>query len=88
VALLVLGEVAIEERDLALALEGEDVRRDAVERSAVVGHHCHTVCRLLEGVLLGTERVHIEVIRGLLKQQGVRFPKKQAVKRPGRGLKH
>jgi hypothetical protein len=34
---LVLGEVAVEERDLALVLEGEDVGRDAVEEPAVVG---------------------------------------------------
>jgi hypothetical protein len=35
--LLVLGEVAVEEGDLGVALEGEDVRGDAVEEPAVVG---------------------------------------------------
>src|SRR4051794_3436824 len=33
----VLGEVALEPRDLRVALEGEDVRRDPVEEPAIVG---------------------------------------------------
>ena len=37
--LLVLAEVAIEKRDLGLALEGEDVRRDTGEE--VLGVHRH-----------------------------------------------
>ena len=45
--LLVLAEVAIEEGDLALALEGEDVSRDSVEEPAVVGDDDRTAGKLL-----------------------------------------
>ena len=48
---LVLGEIAVEERHLAVALEGEDVGGDAVEEPAVVGDDDDAPCELLEGVL-------------------------------------
>ena len=68
--LLVLGEIPVEERDLALALEGEDVGGDAVEEPAVVGDHDHVTGELLEGILEGTQTMEqvAEVIAGVIEQ--------------------
>ena len=59
--LLVLGEVSAEEGDLAVALEGEHVGRDAVEEPAVVGDDDDTSGELIERVLERAQGVDVNL---------------------------
>src|SRR4051794_8885876 len=68
---LVLGEVAFEPADLAVALEGEDVRRDPVEEPAVVADDHRAAGERLEPGLQGPQRVDVEIVRRLVQQQDV-----------------
>ena len=65
--LLVAGE-----RDrAALAVEREDLRRDAVEQVAVVRHEHERARELEQALLEHLERGDVEVVRGLVEQQQV-----------------
>jgi hypothetical protein len=68
---LVVGEVALEEADLAVALEGEDVRGDAVQEPAVVADHHDAAGERLQAGLQRAQRVHVEVVGRLVEQQHV-----------------
>ena len=68
---LVVGEVALEPLDVAVALEREDVRRDAIEEPAIVADHHRAARELLEAVLERTQRVDVEVVRRLVEEQDV-----------------
>ena len=69
--LLVVAEVALEPRHLAVALEREHVGGDAVEEPAVVGDD-HRAARELEQRLFErAQRVDVEVVGRLVEQQHV-----------------
>ena len=68
---LVVADVALEEPDLAVALEREDVRRDPVEEPAIVADHDDAARERLEARLERAERVDVEVVRRLVEQQDV-----------------
>src|SRR4051794_36078199 len=67
----VLGPAALEPRRLRVALEGEDVRRDAVEEPAIVRDHDGAAGELEQRVLERAQRVDVEVVRRLVEQQHV-----------------
>ena len=67
----VLAPVALEPRHLAVALEGEDVRRDAVEEPAVVGDDDGAAGEVEQRVLERAQRVDVEVVGRLVEQQDV-----------------
>src|SRR5215210_4035738 len=62
----VLLVAAFEPRHLAVALEGEDVRRDPVEEPAVVADHDRTAGEVEQRLLERPQRVHVEVVRRLV----------------------
>src|SRR5262249_42014379 len=67
---LVVLVVALEPDDLAVALEREHVRRDAVEEPAVVADHDRAAREAEKSLLECAQRVHVEVVRGLVEEQG------------------
>ena len=63
--------VALEPDDLAVALEGEDVGGDAIQEPPVVADHDGAAGEAQQGLLESSERVDVEVVRGLVEQQQV-----------------
>src|SRR5947209_12776614 len=63
--------VALAPDDAAVALEGEHVRRNAVEEPAVVRDDDGTAAEVDERVFERTQRVHVEVVGRLVEQQKV-----------------
>src|SRR5690349_22028139 len=67
----VIGVIALEPFDAAVALEGEDVRRDTVEKPAVVADD-DGAARIVEQCLLErAQRVDVEIVGRLVEQQEV-----------------
>src|SRR3954451_19762742 len=64
-------EVALEPRDLRVALEGEYVRGDPVEEPAVVGDDHRAAREGEERLLERAQRVHVEVVRRLVEEEQV-----------------
>src|SRR5579875_2461055 len=64
-------EVALEPPDLGIALEGEHVGGDAVEKPPVVGDHDGTPGKGEQGLLERAQRVDVEVVRRLVEQEQV-----------------
>ncbi len=69
--LLVGLEVALEPAHLRIALEREHVGGDAVKEPAVVGDDHRAAGERLERVLERAQRIHVEIVRGLIEQQQV-----------------
>src|SRR2546430_2570315 len=69
--LLVRLVVALEPLDTAVALEHEHVRRDPVEEPPIVADDHNTPREIEDRFLERAQRVHIQVVRGLVKQQHV-----------------
>src|SRR5690606_23831555 len=67
----ILGEVAFEPDDAAVALEREDVRRDAVEEPAVVRDDDGAAREIEQRLLERAQRLDVEVVRRLVEQQQV-----------------
>src|SRR5919206_125099 len=63
--------VALEPDGLGLALERQDVRGDAVEKPAVVADDDGAAGEGEERLFQRPQRVHVEVVRGLVEQQEV-----------------
>ena len=68
---LVLLEVALEPFDVAVALERQDVGRDAVEEPAIVRDHHDAAGESEQGILERAQRVDVEVVGRLVEQQQV-----------------
>ena len=75
--LLVVGEVALEPLDMRVALEGQDVRGDAVQEEAVVRDDDGAAGVVGERVFQRAQGLDVEVVGGLVEQQQV-----------GAGLQH
>src|SRR5713226_2091704 len=58
--------VSFEPNDTAFALEREDVRRDPIQKPAVVGYHHRASGKVFQRLFQGAERIHVEIIRGLV----------------------
>src|SRR5205085_7436681 len=69
--LLVSLEIALEPFDPAVALEREDVGREAVEEEAVVADDHRAAGEILERVLKRTQSLNVEVVGRLVEQQDV-----------------
>src|SRR5205085_7393415 len=69
--LLVSLEVALEPRDDGVALEREDVRRDAIEKPAIVGDDHRAAAERQQRLFQGAQRVDVEVVRRLVEQKHV-----------------
>src|SRR3954467_6674893 len=76
VSLIVL-KVTLEPFDVALALEGEHVRRDAVEEPAIVADDHSAAGEILQRLLQRAQRIDVEIVGRLVEQQHV-----------GTGLEH
>ena len=63
--------VAFEPHRLAVALEGEDVRRDAIEEPAIVADHHGAAGEVEERLFERAQRVDVEVVGRLVEQQQV-----------------
>ena len=59
------------QRHLGVALEGQHVGGDAVQEPAVVGDHDRAAGERQQRVLERAQRVHVEVVGGLVEQQQV-----------------
>ena len=68
---LVVAEVPLPPPHLRVALEGEDVRRDAIEEPAVVADHHRATREREQRVLERPQRVDVEVVRRLVEEQDV-----------------
>src|SRR5689334_18782649 len=69
--LLIGFEVALEPFDVAVALEGEDVRRQAIEEEAIVADHHGAAGEIFQRRLERAKRLGIEVVGRLVEQQQV-----------------
>src|SRR3954469_16344724 len=67
----VLAPGAFEPRGLRVALEREDVRRDAVEEPPIVGDDDRAAGELEQRLLERAERVDVEIVRRLVEEQDV-----------------
>jgi hypothetical protein len=56
---------------LAVALEGQDVRGDAVQEPAIVADDDGAAGEVEQGLLERAQRVHVEVVRGLVEEEQV-----------------
>ena len=74
---LVVLEVALEPFDMAVALEGEHVGRDAVEEPAVVADDDGAAGEILQRLFERAQRIDVEIVGRLVEQQHV-----------GAGLEH
>ena len=68
---LVVGKVAFEPFDVTVALEGQNVRREAVEEEAIMRDDDGAAWKVLECGFKRTERLGIEIIGRLVQQQKV-----------------
>ncbi len=68
---LIILEVALEPFHVAVALEGQYVRRDAVEEPAIVADDHGAAGEILERLLERAQGIHIEIVGRLVKQQHV-----------------
>jgi hypothetical protein len=68
---LVVADVALEPADLAVALEGEDVRRDSVEEPAIVADDDDATGERFQAGFECAERVDVEVVRRLIEEEDV-----------------
>src|ERR1700733_12232698 len=69
---LVIGEIALEPFDVAVAFEGQHVRGDAVEEEAVVADDDGAAGEIEQGLLERAQRVDVEVVGRLVEQEQVR----------------
>ena len=67
----VIREIALEPLDMAIALEGQDVRRDAIEEPAIVADDDGAAGIILERLFERAQRVHVEVVGGFVEEQDV-----------------
>ncbi len=68
---LVLAEVAFEPPNLAVALEREDVCRDAIEEPPIVGDDDGAAGVALQRVFEGAQGVDIEIVGRLIEEEDV-----------------
>jgi diguanylate cyclase (GGDEF)-like protein len=68
---VVLRVVPVEEDHPAVALEGQDVRGDAVQEPAVVADDHGAAGEVLQGLFQGAHGVHVQVVGRLVQQQHV-----------------
>src|SRR6478752_9388426 len=69
---LVIGKIALEPFDMAVALEGEDMGRDTVEEPAIVADDHGAAGVILQRLFERTQRVDVEIVGRLVEQQDVR----------------
>ena len=74
---LVIGEIAFEPFDVAVALESEHVRRNAVEEQAVMADDDGAAGEILERIFERAQRIDVEIVGRLVEQEHV-----------GAGLQH
>jgi hypothetical protein len=68
---LILGVVSIKPDDIAVALEGDYVCRDPVEKPPVVTYHYGAPSEILESVFQRAHGVNVEVICRLVEQNHI-----------------
>ena len=71
--LLIIGVAAFVKDDFGVALEGEDVRTDAIDEPAVVRDDDGSSGEGFEAFFQGSERVHINIVRWLVEEEDVGF---------------
>src|SRR5690349_7477071 len=69
---LVILEVPLEPLHVAVALEGQHVRRDPVEKEAVVADDDGAAGEILERLLERAQRIDIEIVGRLVEEKDVR----------------
>src|SRR5262249_15976003 len=69
--LLVVLEVALEPFDVAVALERQNVRGDAVEEPAIVADDDRAAGEIFERLLERAQRIDVEIVRWLVEQEHV-----------------
>jgi len=67
----VFGIVSLKPRDLAVAFEREDVRRDAIEEPTVMANHYGAAGKILQRLFERAHRVDVQIIRRLVQQQNI-----------------
>ena len=79
--------VAFEPDHLAVAFEGEHVGGDAIQEPAVMADHHGAAGEVEERVFEGSERVDVEIVGRLIKEEDVSAPL-SGVWRDARGCAH
>src|SRR3546814_4788870 len=69
--LFIGSEIALEPFDMAVALERQDVRREAIEEEAVVADDHHAAREILKRLFEGGERFGVEVVGRFVEQEDV-----------------
>src|SRR3546814_7218724 len=64
-------EIALEPFDMAIALESEDMRREAVEEKAVVADDDGAAGTVLQRLLESAQRLHVEIVCRFVEQKDV-----------------
>ena len=67
----VIGIIPFKPNHAALAFEGEDVRRHAIQKPAVVADHHGASRKILQRFFEGAQRIHVQIVGGLVEQQNV-----------------
>ena len=63
--------ISIEILDVGIALEGEDVSRDAIQKPAVVADHDRATREVLKCLFKGTHCIYVEIVCGLVQENDV-----------------
>ena len=67
----VLLVIAIEESPLRITFTSQDVRRDPVQKPAVVADHHDATGKLLQGIFQCTQCFDVQIIRGFVQHQDI-----------------
>ena len=69
---LVVGIVALEPDNAALAFKSKNMSRDTVQKPAVVTDHHGAAAEVLQGFFQRAKRIHVEIVCGFVEENDVR----------------
>ena len=64
-------EVALADVHITISFEGDDVRRQAIEKPAIVRDHHHGACEAGDALLQRSQRVDVEIVGRLVEEQQI-----------------
>src|SRR3954449_5464804 len=69
--LFIILEIAFEPFDMALAFEGQNMRRDTVKEPAIMADDHGATGEILQSLFERAQRIDVEIVGGLVQQQYV-----------------
>ena len=65
---MIVAEVSIEENDLTVSLESQDMRRDTIQKPAIVGYNQNTAGKGQDRFFQGPQGFHVQIIGRFVQQ--------------------